>query len=192
MDGKIVVFAGYAGAGKNSIIKGLLESGSGYTYIPSVTTREMRVGESEGSPYYFKGAEDFEKLARDNRFLETERIHGNWYGSLVDKYEESLALGNVILKDIGVEGALRMREMFGEDVVLVFVTPTRIEDVVDRMRDRGDREKDIQKRRARIAYEKSFMEKFDYVVVNDVLSDAVAECIGVLEGLTLKKSVNLV
>lgn len=189
LGGKVIVFAGYAGAGKNSIIKELLVRDSRFTYIPSVTTREKREGESEGSPYYYRTLEEFKALEDRKRFLESESIHGNWYGSLIDKYEEKLESGAIVLKDIGVEGALRMREIFGDDAVLVFITPTDVNDVENRMRLRGDSENDIVTRQKRVAYEKSFIDKFDHVVVNDVLEDAVEKCLGLLADLSVEKKI---
>lgn len=173
MSGKIIVFSGYAGAGKNTVINELMSRISGFTYIPSVTTREKRTGESEGNPYFFKTLGEFLFLKESGKFIETENIHGNWYGTLSTKYEDFLKEDKIILKDIGVEGALKFKEFFGESVCLIFIKPSNDFTVLDRMKARGDSLEDICNRKKRIYYESSFIKHFDSIVINDDLDYAV-------------------
>ncbi|WP_080875489.1 guanylate kinase [Oceanobacillus timonensis] len=175
MSGEIIVFSGYAGAGKNSIINEILKKFKELEYIPSVTTRKMREGESSGNPYYFFDLDQFNEARINGKFIEAENIHGNWYGTIKDKYEESMNKGHKIIKDIDVNGAIRFKELFGDNVYLVFVKPSNDKDVIDRMVKRGDSKDDIEKRIERIEYEKSLEKFFDTTIINDNLEEAVKQ-----------------
>lgn len=175
MLGRIILFAGYAGAGKSTIINKLLEEGENYVYIPSVSTREKRLnqGESEGKPYYFRTKEEFKEIEEAGNLIESEEIHGNYYGTYKVAYESALLKGKIILKDIGVEGVRSFEEEFGDLVKTVFVKLPEGVSVKDRLCLRGDSVEDIERRLLRIDYEKTFISKFDYVIENGVLEDTV-------------------
>lgn|SRR5699024_1326292 len=175
MVGKIIIFSGYAGTGKNTIINALQDRDKELVYIPSVTTRKKRKGEREGHPYYYVTEEFFNKKVKEGKFIEYENIHGSYYGTLKDKYLKELKKGKIIIKDIDVKGALNFKKEFGDKVVTIFVKPLEDEEVIKRMYERGDTEKDIEKRKERISFEKGFINKFDYVLINDILRDTIKE-----------------
>lgn len=175
-DGKLIVFSGCAGAGKNTIIGRLVADYAWLNTVPSVTTRNMRAGEIDGVDYHFKSREEFEELIRNGGLFEYEEIHGNLYGTLVEAYEDQLDNGYVLVNDMGVDGALMMRELFGDDALTVFIKPSDECVLIDRMVGRGDSDLDIETRKRRIDYENSRQGEFDVVVVNDVLEDAIQYC----------------
>ena len=188
MSGKIVIFSGYAGAGKNTNINKLLSEIRGLNYIPSVTTRSMREGESERKPYFFRDLRDLEELKQKGSFIESENIHGNWYGTLQDKYDEVLSKGEIIVKDIDVNGAMEFKKRYGNLVHLVFIRPSNDLEVIDRMRDRGDLEEEINKRKDRIKYESSYIKYFDDVVINDEIDVAVEKSKKIIRGIVNEES----
>lgn len=176
VEGQILVFSGYAGAGKNTVINELLNKYRDLKYIPSVTTRDKREGETEGRPYFFRSREVFEELMKQGMFIESEKVHGNWYGTIKSKYDECLEKGNIVIKDIDVNGAMEFKRLYGNKVCMVFIKPTEDREVINRMRLRGDSEEEIKKRMMRISYESAFIDRFDTVVINDDIGDAVKQC----------------
>src|SRR5690625_3833612 len=149
MLGKIILFSGYAGAGKNTIINELLKRDEDLCYMPSVTTRKKRMGERDGSPYIFLDEDVFFKKRQQEEFVEAEKIHGNWYGTLSESYEKGLNEGSIIVKDIDVNGAMEFKKLYGDKVYLVFIKPTDELDVIKRMIVRGDSEEEIDIRKER-------------------------------------------
>jgi len=176
MSGKIIVFSGFSGVGKNTIINALRSRYSSLLYIPSMTTREMRAGESEGFPYFFVTKEEFMERIEKNYFIEYEQIHGNWYGTPKDKYQEAIQKNQIVVKDIDVNGAMSMKEEFGNYTVLVYIEPPSIDELKQRLVTRGDDMDDIIRRLKRVDYELSKKPLFDEWVVNEDLKKAIEEC----------------
>lgn len=183
LKGKIFVLSGYSGTGKNTIINELKKDVTKeLTYIPSYTTRDMRLhdNESQGNPYYFVSKEQFEDKIKQNDFIEYNTIHNNLYGTPIKEYKEALEHGAIIVKDIDVEGAVRMKEVFGSDVCLVFVEPPSIDELYHRLEHRGDSREQIDLRMKRIELERSYRDLFDFVIVNDNLNYAVSDLLEII------------
>ncbi|GAA0355415.1 guanylate kinase [Bacillus horti] len=176
MSGKIIIFSGFSGVGKNTIINELRNRYPSLLYIPSMTTRAMRDGETEGIPYFFVSKEEFKNRIAKQFFIEYEQVHENWYGTPKDKYYEALEQNKVVIKDIDVNGALRMKQEFNGDVVLVYIEPPSVDELKERLVTRGDDMDDIIKRLKRVDHEASKKPYFDYAVVNDDLEKAIAQC----------------
>jgi guanylate kinase len=181
MSGKIMILSGFSGVGKNTIINELRNRYPSLVYIPSMTTRNMREGESEGNPYFFVSKEEFMRRIEKNFFIEYEQVHENWYGTPKDKYYEALEDNQLVMKDIDVNGAINMKKEFGEHVLLIYVEPPSIEELRERLVQRGDNMDDIIKRLKRIDYEASQKPNFDEVVVNDDLEKAIERCGSIVE-----------
>jgi len=176
MSGKIIVFSGFSGVGKNTIINALRSRYSSLVYIPSMTTREMREGESEGFPYFFVTKKEFMERIEKGYFIEYEQIHGNWYGTPKDKYQEAIQKDLIVVKDIDVNGAMSMKEEFGNYTVLIYIEPPSIDELKHRLVTRGDDMDDIIRRLKRVDYELSKKPLFDEWIVNEDLEKAINQC----------------
>lgn len=185
--GKIFIVSGPSGAGKNTVIKGILKFDDiGLHYIPSFTTRSIRKGESQGNPYIFVDNDGFQKMVERGEFLEFEQIHGNLYGTHFKTYQEAIENGYDTIKDIDVLGALNFKKHFPDDVVLIYIRPSDINELKKRLIDRGDEYDDIERRMQRIEFEESKRPLFDFVVYNDNVEDAISN----LKEIILKESLN--
>ena len=171
----LVLFSGPSGAGKNTVIGGLLSKHPDtYAFVPSVTTRKMRPGEREGAPYHYISEEEFLRRLDAGEFYEYERIHGNLYGMSKCILDGMLGGGKILLKDIDVLGTESMlAAMKDRRPLTIFLTAGGRGELEQRLHARG--EKDIELRRNRYDKEMEFAGKYDHVIVNDVLERAVAE-----------------
>lgn len=187
-NGILFILSGPSGAGKNTLINSLRERYElGLTFIPSFTTRPMRTGERNGNPYYFVTAADFDAMALRGEFLEYETIHGNFYGTHLLTYERSLDEGSIVIKDIDVNGAINMKKVFGERVVLVYIRPTSLDELEGRLHGRGDADHDIRIRLERLKYEESLSDHFDFLIFNDDIPTATAELAQIIRTCTRKR-----
>lgn len=171
-EGRIFIISGPSGAGKNTLINQLKSLHLGVHYIPSFTTRAMRGGEVQGTPYHFVDLDSFQRMIDAREFLEYEQIHGNYYGTHAKTYEYAIRHGYDVIKDIDVNGALNFRKWFHDRVVLIYVRPTDLSNLRRRLSDRGDSDEDIRLRMRRIDFEESKREEFDCLIYNDDVSAA--------------------
>ncbi len=174
--GVLIVISGFAGAGKGTVVKRLLEQYDNYAVSVSATTRRPREGEQEGVSYFFKTVEEFEQLIKEEKFIEYARYVDNYYGTPKAFVQEMRDAGRDVILEIEVQGALHVKEQY-PDAVLIFVTPPDSQELENRLRGRGtEDEATIAKRMAR-AYEESFlMKNYDYIVINDKV-ERCADCI---------------
>ncbi len=183
-EGLIFIISGPSGAGKNTLINQLKGLHLGLHFIPSFSTRGMREGECQGDPYYFVSLDDFRAMVERGEFLEYEQIHGNYYGTHAKTYERAIHLGFDAIKDIDVKGALNFRRRFGERAILIYVRPTELEVLWNRLADRGDSEDDIRRRMERIQFEESKREMFQHVIYNDNVEIAKNELLRIIQSNT--------
>lgn len=179
---KIIIIAAPSGSGKTSIVRRLLAECPELEFSISATTREPRGQEAHGIDYYFISVSQFEEKIQNNEFLEWEMVyHGKYYGTLRAEIDRIYASGKIPLLDIDVQGAVRLKKEYPERVCSVFVQAPSLEILEQRLKLRGtDTEEVIQERVQKAAYEATFIEEFDYVVVNDVLDEAVAQTKAIL------------
>lgn len=183
MSGKIIILSGHSGVGKTTLINELKKDITvKFTYIPSYTTRDMRLhdNESQGNPYFFVTKDKFEDMIEKSMFIEYNTIHNNLYGTPIKEYKDALEKGYTVVKDIDVEGAVRMKEVFGTDVCLVFVEPPSMDELYKRLRKRGDSAEQIDLRMKRIELEKAYKDAFDYVIVYDDTDCAVTDLVKII------------
>lgn len=164
----LIILSGSAGVGKNTIINRILSEFRNIALLTTVSTRAMREGESQGKPYLFVTREEFEKMISDNQMVEHCTIHGNLYGTNRKLLEEKLESGKILIKDIDVEGTLKLMEIL-PDVVPIYLKPKSKEQLIERLKGRG--EKDIDLRLKRYEYEEKMSEYYKYVLINDSLED---------------------
>ncbi|MBW1645628.1 MAG: guanylate kinase [Deltaproteobacteria bacterium] len=172
--GFLLVLSSPSGGGKSTIGRQCLARMSDIAYSVSYTTRKPRPGERPGVDYHFVSREEFQRLLAADVFLEWEEVHGNYYGTSRQTVAESLAAGRDVLLDIDVKGGLEIRRRFADRSVLVFVLPPSGEVLARRLRQRAtDSEEVIAARLANAAQELVFGRQYDYLVINDVLEQAV-------------------
>lgn len=187
--GTIFVISGPSGAGKNTLINSLKANYDlGLTFIPSFSTRQMRTGEVQGDPYYFVQLKDFEEMVDRGEFLEYEPIHGNYYGTHLQTYEKTIHEGRDVIKDIDVNGALNFRKTFPASIVLIYVRPSSLSCLEDRLHERGDADEDIKRRLDRLKYEESLSDQFDFLIFNDDIPTATAELAQIIKTLSRKRA----
>ncbi|MBE6137154.1 MAG: guanylate kinase [Erysipelotrichaceae bacterium] len=171
--GLLVVISGPSGVGKGTVRKALFDmKGHNLTYSVSMTTRQMREGERDGVDYYFVSKEDFQQKIKDGKLLEYAEFVGNYYGTPLDKVNEQLDNGNEVVLEIEVEGAQQVKQKM-PDCVMIFIVPPGKEALYERLKSRGtESEEVIQKRinKANREFKKAHL--YDYIVVNDEVSNA--------------------
>lgn len=167
----LIIMSGSAGVGKNTIINRLLAEYANLELMTTVSTREMRKGESQGKPYFFVSREEFERMIADDEMVEYSAIHGNLYGTNKKLLEEKLKSGKVLIKDIDVEGTLKLIKIL-PDVVPFYLKPKNKEQLIERLIERG--EKEIELRLKRYDYEEKMSKHYKYVLINDNLEETLA------------------
>lgn len=171
--GIITILSGFSGAGKGTVVKSLLSKHNNYALSISATTRKPRVGEEDGREYFFKTTEEFEKMISNNQLIEYANYVGNYYGTPKEYVESQLSQGKDIILEIELQGAMKVKEQ-NPDVVLVFVTPPSAKELKNRLVGRGTEDMDTINARLRRAVDESeFMDKYDYLLINDDLDECV-------------------
>lgn len=170
--GILTVISGFAGSGKGTLTKMLIEKYDNYRLSISATTRAPRPGEVDKEHYFFKTREEFEKMIEEDRLLEYAEYVGNYYGTPLDYVEEMLNEGRDVILEIEYIGAFKVKERFPE-AALIFLTPPSVTEVYNRLKKRNtETEEVIRKRLIRGKEEADIIDKYDFVVVNDNIEEA--------------------
>lgn len=172
------VVTGPSGAGKTSVINRVMGELQALAFSVSHTTRKRREGEIAGTDYVFVSEDEFERLVQAGEFAEHTRYSGFRYGTTRTQLEECFVRGDDVILNVEVEGAKSLRERgFGNHpIVYVFLAPSTLDLLAERLRDRGtETEAKISERVAVAAREMDALDSFDYLVVNDDLDQAVSE-----------------
>ena len=173
--GVLVVISGFSGVGKGTLINLLLQQYDRYALSISATTRSPRPGEEDGKAYFFLSREEFEDRIRGGRLIEYAEYCGNYYGTPRDYVEQQLEKGRDVILEIEVQGAMKIREMF-PDALLVYIMPPDAQTLVNRLYGRGSEEKKaIRARLNRAVKESEGIDAYDDIIVNDDLDVAVRE-----------------
>ena len=174
---KVVIFSAPSGSGKSTIVKYLLGRDLGLEFSISATSRLPRGAEVHGREYYFFSSEVFlQKIAADE-FLEWEEVYaGCYYGTLKSELERIWAKGHTVVFDVDVVGGVNIKKIFGEQALSIFVKAPSVEELRHRLVGRGtDAPEKIEQRVAKAEFELTFEDKFDAVIVNDVLEQALEQ-----------------
>lgn len=170
--GILTVVSGFSGAGKGTLMKALLQKYD-YELSISATTRAPRDGEVHGREYFFLTRDEFESMIEAGKLIEWAEYVGNYYGTPKEYVEKQLEAGKDVILEIEIQGALKVREIFPE-ALLLFVTPPNITELKKRLIGRGTESMEtITKRLHRASEEASFMKDYDYIIVNDDLKECV-------------------
>ena len=187
--GLLVVISGPSGVGKGTVRKALFDMHNhNLTYSVSMTTRKMRPGQVDGVDYYFVSRDEFEQKIEDGKFLEHAEFVGNYYGTPLDKVNEKLDAGREVVLEIEVEGALQVKKKM-PDCVMIFIVPPSKEALYDRLRSRGTESEEIIKERIEKAnreFKKAYL--YDYIVVNDEVSNAADRIMAIIRAEHAKTS----
>jgi guanylate kinase len=176
--GKIIVLAAPSGCGKSTIISALLDRGDlNLGFAVSATTRPPRGNERDGVNYYFLSEEEFRDRIAEGGFVEFEEVYpGRLYGTLRSEIDRITSQGHNIILDLDVNGALRVKQLYGNQAMTVFIEPPTIDELRRRLEFRGTETQDvIDVRVDRAQYEISRAPEFDRRVVNDRLDQAINE-----------------
>ena len=166
--GLMLVLSSPSGAGKTTLARRLLAQNLDVALSISATTRPARPGEVEGEDYHFLDEAAFKAKIEEGVFLEWAEVFGHYYGTFRNQVEDALAQGRDVLFDIDWQGAQRLRDGAGDDVVGIFILPPSLPILEERLRRRAqDSDEVIAKRMARAMDEMSHWPEYDYIIVND-------------------------
>ena len=180
--GILIVVSGFSGSGKGTIMNEIMRKYDNYELSVSATTRNPRPGETDGKEYFFKTVEEFEKMIAKDELIEYARYVDNYYGTPRAYVEEQLDAGKDVILEIEIQGALKVKEKF-PDTLLLFVTPPTAEELRHRLVGRGTETMDVIDFRMKRAKEEALgMDRYDYLIINDVLDDCVREMHQIIQG----------
>jgi len=180
--GRLFVIAAPSGAGKTSLVRALMEREPGLRFSISYTTRPQRPTEQDGRDYFFVSPDEFERMAAAGEFLEHARVFDNRYGTARRQVKDSLAAGQDLILEIDWQGARQVRDALPE-CISVFILPPSLPELERRLRGRGTDAEEVIRRRLRdAASDMTHWREFDYVVVNDEFTRALAELQAIVAG----------
>lgn len=175
MTGLLFVVTAPSGAGKSSLIKGLLAAERGVALSVSYTTRPPRAGELDGREYHFVGLGAFEAMLERGEFLESAQVHGHRYGTSQKVIEQALATGLDLVLEIDWQGAEQVRRLY-PDAIGVFILPPSLRELERRLRARAqDADTVIRRRLENAEEEMQHAVEFKYAIINNNFDDALLD-----------------
>jgi guanylate kinase len=186
--GNLFVVAAPSGAGKSSLVKALLELDSQVHPSVSHTTRPPRGQEKHGREYFFVSEQEFDAMVLADGFVEWAFVHGRRYGTSKRAIEERIAQGADVILEIDFQGALQIKRIFA-NAVLVFILPPSWEELRSRLERRGEDAPDvIALRLANAAEEMAKAPEFDFVIINELFERALFDLKAIVHAQRLKYS----
>ena len=184
--GNLFIISAASGAGKTSLVKKLLTLINDLTLSISHTTRNPRPGEIDGKDYFFVTNEIFAEMVKKDKFLETAKCHGSFYGTSRNFVQKVRGTGKDIIFEIDWQGAKSIKAIFPE-AISIFILPPSLKKLEERLIARGqDSEDTIKVRLSAAKSEMSHVNQFDYVTINDNFDDALKE----LQSIIMAKKLN--
>lgn len=185
-DGFLLVLSGPSGVGKGTVCERLLEKRDDIQYSISATTRKKRPMEVNGENYYFLSLDDFQDKIKEGEFLEYAKVHGNYYGTPKSYVTDTVDKGDIVILEIDVQGALQIKENYPE-AVFIFLLPPDLKELRNRIEKRCTEDKEtIDLRMKNAQKELSFIDKYDYGIINDDVESAVNKVECIIEAEKLK------
>ena len=188
--GILTIISGFSGAGKGTLLNEMLKKYNNYSLSISATTRKPREGEIDGKSYFFKTKEEFEDMIREDAFIEYASYVGNYYGTPKSYVMDKLEKGQDVILEIEIQGALKVKEKYPEAMLIFISTPNALS-LKERLEGRKTENTDqIKARLKRAAEEASGVEKYDYILINDNLNEAVDNLHQLIQSQKSKVSYN--
>jgi guanylate kinase len=187
----ILLITGPSGAGKSSFIRQLMAGDPRLAFSVSTTTRPRRKGEQDGVDYDFVDRPAFDRLVADGAFIEWAHVHDNCYGTRHSRLHEMATAGRIPLLDIDVQGGVNVIDLYGGQLVSVFLFPPSWQDLERRLRSRGtDSDAVISTRLRNARHEVGFASRYQYWIVNDDLAAAVGRMNAVIAAEECRRTVD--
>lgn len=176
--GKIIIISAPSGCGKSTIIGEIMRRGNvDMQFSVSATNRQPRQGEENGISYHFLTDDQFRKAIDEDAFVEYEEVYpGRYYGTLKSELTDRMNEGINVVLDIDVKGGVRVKEMYGDKAISIFIEPPSVEELRRRLEGRAtDSAEQINQRVGKAEFELGYAPKYDVRIVNDNLDTAVEE-----------------
>lgn len=187
--GLMLVLSSPSGAGKTTLARRLLDTEPGIDMSVSYTTRQKRKAEVEGTDYHFVDRQTFMEMQSRNEFLEWAVVFDNYYGTPKRPVEEALGAGHDVLFDVDWQGASKLRESAGDELVTVFILPPSAEALEERLKIRAeDSETVVRKRMRGASNEIQHWKEYDYVIVNHDVDQSLSAVRAILAAERLRRS----
>lgn len=193
-NGNLIVISGPSGAGKGTIVKALLDQYASIHYSVSATTRPPREGEVNGVNYWFVSREEFLHMREHDELLEWAEVYGNFYGTPRRRVMEAINRGHDIILEIDPQGAMKVKSGF-PSAVFVYIMPPSPRELSRRIIGRGTETQDaIRQRLNSVVTELGYIHEYDYLVINDELTEATADVAAIIraEKWRVKRNAHLV
>ena len=176
MKGRLIIISAPSGTGKTSVIRRLLAIHPHMLHSVSCTTRARRGSEVDGADYHFIDEQNFKKMIEKGEFAEWAEVHNKFYGTPKAPLEKALKEGKNVLLDLDVQGGMRLKNLFGDLAITIFLLPPSVAELERRLTERGtDSPKARQVRLENARHELALKDLYQHQIVNRDLDQAVKE-----------------
>ncbi len=186
--GQIYVISGPSGVGKSTVVKNVLEKGKNIVLSVSATTRNPRLGETDGVNYFFKTKEAFEEMINNNEFMEWAKFCENYYGTPKSPVFANTEKGLDVILEIETQGAMKIKKAYPE-TRFIFIAPPSSSELEARLRNRGtETEEVVLKRLSEAKRELSLINEYDYIVINNTVEQVTEDIITIMKAERMRTS----
>jgi len=186
--GLVLIVSSPSGAGKTTICKKLIQDVENLSLSVSVTTRLKRQNEIDGKDYFFKSDEEFDKMVKEEKFLEHARVFGYSYGTLKSEINSKITNGINVIVDIDWQGTRQIEEHIPDDIVKIFILPPSIKELEKRLGARATETQDsFKKRMSEARKEISHYDEYDFIIINDDVQESVNKIKLILNSESLRR-----
>ena len=186
--GNLFVVAAPSGAGKSSLVKALMELDAHVQPSVSHTTRPPRGQEKHGREYFFVSSQEFDAMVAAEAFVEWAHVHSQRYGTSKKAIEDRMSQGTDVILEIDFQGAVQIKNIFA-NAICIFILPPSWEELRSRLERRGEDSPEVIELRLRnAAIEMAQVEKFDFVIINELFDRALFDLKAIVHSQRLKYS----